>query len=162
MSIDPDSTYRRYAPMVLRRCRQLLKDEEAAVDAMQDVFVQIVQHQARLEDHGLSSLLYRIATNTCLNRLRSRRRKPETRDEELLHRIADAAPAHDDRVLARSFLATLFGREREGTGTIAVLHHVDGMTLEEVAAAVGMSVSGVRKRLRTLQASLPDLTGDGE
>lgn len=160
MPIDPDSVYRRYAPMVLRRCRHLLRDEEAAVDAMQDVFVQIVAHQARLEDRGLSSLLYRVATNTCLNRLRSRRRRPETRDEALLQRIADAAPAHDERVLARSFLATLFGREREGTGTIAVLHHVDGMTLEEVAAAVGMSVSGVRKRLRALQAALPGLADE--
>lgn len=160
MPIDPDSAYRRYAPMVLRRCRHLLRDEEAAVDAMQDVFVQIVAHQARLEDRGLSSLLYRVATNTCLNRLRSRRRRPETRDEALLQRIADAAPAHDERVLARSLLAALFGREREGTGTIAVLHHVDGMTLEEVAAAVGMSVSGVRKRLRALQAALPGLADE--
>jgi RNA polymerase sigma-70 factor (ECF subfamily) len=36
-----------------------------------------------------------------------------------------------------------------------VLHHVDGFSLEEVAAEVGLSVSGVRKRLRTLKARLP-------
>jgi DNA-directed RNA polymerase specialized sigma24 family protein len=36
-----------------------------------------------------------------------------------------------------------------------VLHHVDGLTLEEVAAEVGMSVSGVRKRLRTIKDKLP-------
>ncbi len=34
---------------------------------------------------------------------------------------------------------------------MAVLHYVDGMTLEEVASHVGMSVSGVRKRLRLLK-----------
>ena len=45
------------------------------------------------------------------------------------------------------------------TGVIAVLHHVDGMTLEEVAAEVGLSVSGVRKRLRTLKARLPGAEG---
>ncbi len=32
------------------------------------------------------------------------------------------------------------------------MHYVDGMTLEEVAGEVGLSVSGVRKRLRTLKA----------
>ena len=34
---------------------------------------------------------------------------------------------------------------------MAVLHYVDRLTLEETATAVGMSVSGVRKRLRRLQ-----------
>ena len=40
---------------------------------------------------------------------------------------------------------------------MALLHYVDGMTLEEVAEEVGMSVSGVRKRLRGLRAQLQDL-----
>jgi RNA polymerase sigma-70 factor (ECF subfamily) len=40
---------------------------------------------------------------------------------------------------------------------MAVLHFVDGMTLEETADAVGLSVSGVRKRLRGLQAKIRDL-----
>jgi RNA polymerase sigma-70 factor (ECF subfamily) len=37
------------------------------------------------------------------------------------------------------------------------LHYVDGMTLEQVANEVSMSVSGVRKRLRGLRASLQEL-----
>jgi AcrR family transcriptional regulator len=45
-------------------------------------------------------------------------------------------------------LDRLFRRHPESTRTMAVLHHVDGMTLEQVARECGMSVSGVRKRLR--------------
>jgi len=37
---------------------------------------------------------------------------------------------------------------------MAVLHYVDGMTLEEVARETGYSVSGVRKRLRALRTTL--------
>jgi RNA polymerase sigma-70 factor (ECF subfamily) len=40
---------------------------------------------------------------------------------------------------------------------MAVLHHVDGMTLEQVARECGMSISGVRKRLRGLRASLGNM-----
>jgi RNA polymerase sigma-70 factor (ECF subfamily) len=40
---------------------------------------------------------------------------------------------------------------------MAVLHLVDGLTLEEVAAEMGLSVSGVRKRLRTLKAHVAEL-----
>jgi hypothetical protein len=36
------------------------------------------------------------------------------------------------------------------------------MTLEEVAAEVGMSVSGVRKRLRGLKARLEGMVPEGE
>ena len=45
----------------------------------------------------------------------------------------------------------LFNRHPESSRTIAVLHYVDGLTLEQVADEVGLSVSGVRKRLRKLR-----------
>jgi RNA polymerase sigma-70 factor (ECF subfamily) len=150
LAIDVEALYRKYGPMVLRRCRQLLQDEEQALDAMQDTFVQLLRHQERLTDHGPSSLLYRIATNTCLNALRSRKRRPQSGREELLMEIA-TLDDHEDRSVTRAFLDDLFSREQESTRTIAVLHYVDNLTLEETAAEVGLSVSGVRKRLRTLK-----------
>ena len=45
---------------------------------------------------------------------------------------------------------------------MAILHYVDGMTLQEVADEVGMSVSGVRKRLRGLRAELHELVTEEE
>ena len=41
--------------------------------------------------------------------------------------------------------------------TIAVMHLLDGFTLQEVADEVGMSVSGVRKRLRKLKKTVHEL-----
>ena len=156
--IDVEAAYVRYGPMVLRRCRRLLRDEDAAVDAMQDTFVQLVRYAARLEDRGTSSLLYRMATNTCLNILRSRRRKPADHDDELLSRIASA----DDPTagsLGRVWLERVLGHAETSTRAMAVMHLVDGMTLEEIAADVGLSVSGVRKRLRGLRATIRELEG---
>lgn len=158
MAIDVEDHYLRYGPMVLRRCRSLLRDEQQAVDAMQDVFVQLLTHRERLADHGASSLLWTIATNVCLNKLRSRRRRPEDPASELLAQIA-AADDGESRGLARALLDRMFAREPASTGTIAVLHLLDGMTLQEVAEVVGLSVSGVRKRLRTLRAGVAALEG---
>lgn len=153
MAVQAETLYRKYGPMVLRRCRQLLRDEHVAQDAMHDVFVKVLQNEARLDARAPSSLLFRIATNVCLNRLRTEKRHPETRDDELLMQIASAEDA-GAKSEARSFLTRLFSREQESTQTMAVLRWVDGMTLEEVAREVGMSVSGVRKRLRGLRAQL--------
>ncbi|MEW5815132.1 MAG: sigma factor-like helix-turn-helix DNA-binding protein [Spirochaetota bacterium] len=49
------------------------------------------------------------------------------------------------------FLDRLFDAEKETTKVIAVLHYIDNFTLEETAEQVGLSVSGVRKRLNTLR-----------
>ena len=93
----------------------------------------------------------------CLNRIRNRQRRPESPDEEVLAAIASAeAPGGESE--ARMVLDWLFGRHPESSRTIAVLHYVDGLTLEEVARQTEMSVSGVRKRLRKLRAHV-DLGG---
>jgi len=154
-ALDVEDLYRRYGPMVLRRCRWMLRDEAWAKDAMQDVFVQLLRREGLVVDHP-SSLLHRIATNTCLNLLRSRKRHPEDASDDLLLRIADADD-HGSRIEARSVLDRLFGREKESTRTIAVMHLLDGYTLEEVAKETGLSVSGVRKRLRTLKSRVREL-----
>lgn len=156
-AIDLDAWYRRYAPLVLRRCSQLLRDEPRAVEAMHDVFVQILRRRDSLTQHSPAALLHRTATNVCLNHLRGRRRHPEDEQDQLLLEIAAAGDDPESALSARSLLDRIFGREPESTRTMAVLHLVDGMTLEEVAREVGLSVSGVRKRLRTLKARVAAL-----
>jgi RNA polymerase sigma-70 factor, ECF subfamily len=154
--IDSHSYYTTYGPMVLRRCRKLLGDDQAARDAMHDVFVQILTRADDLVDQAPSSLLFRIATNVCLNRLRTKRRRPEDGDPDLVAAIAERTDP-SARSAARSALDALFRQEPNDTALIAVLHLHDKMTLEEVAAEVGMSVSGVRKRLAKLRTKLHDL-----
>jgi RNA polymerase sigma-70 factor (ECF subfamily) len=69
-------------------------------------------------------------------------------------------PSNETRTLAGRILDRLFAGQPESTKMIAVLHYVDRLTLEEVASEVGMSVSGVRKRLRNLKERLPAVRGD--
>lgn len=157
MAVDIDSLYRAYGPLVVRRCRRLLRDEHKALDAMHDVFVEVLRRQKRLEDRGLSSLLLRMATNVCLNRLRTERRRPEDADDALLLTIAGSEDDAETRVLAARLFEALFRRVPTSTRMIAVLHYVDGLTLDEVASEVGLSVSGVRKRLEALRQRIPDL-----
>jgi RNA polymerase sigma-70 factor (ECF subfamily) len=151
IAIDVEQLYRRYAPMVLRRCRRLLQNEELAVDAMQDTFVRLLTHKDRLHGNFPSSLLYRIATNVCLNMIRDSKTSRADAGEDILSRIA-CCDEQETRTLASVILERLFGREKPSTREIATLHFVDGMTYREVARETNMSVSGVRKRLRDFRA----------
>lgn len=150
MAINIEEFYRKYGPMLLRRCRSILKNEEAALDAMQDVFVKILKKEKVLNSDSPSSLLYITATNVCLNILRSTKRKRETTDDSVLELIA-GADNPEERILSQIFIDRLFHHEKASTRTIAMLHYVDGLTLEETADQVGMSVSGIRKRLSVLR-----------
>ncbi|MCG5055776.1 MAG: sigma-70 family RNA polymerase sigma factor [Myxococcales bacterium] len=157
MALDVENLYRQYGPMVLRRCRRLLKDEGKALDAMHDTFVEMLRRKERLTEEAPAALLLTTATNVCLNKLRSARRHPEhdtDPDTVLLTHISHLA-SNENRTLGRRILDRLFSDTPESTQQIAVLHYVDRLTLEEVAHEVGLSVSGVRKRLRTLKARLP-------
>ena len=153
--IDIETTYKEFGPMVYRRCLQLLGDEAQAAEAMQDVFVKLMSVD---EVSAPSSLLYIMATRHCLNILRSKKRRPEDTSGDLVYEIASARD-FEETSKARLLLAQLFGRTPESSRVIAVLHYLDGLTLEEVAKEVGMSVSGVRKRLRFLRQELTLLEG---
>jgi RNA polymerase sigma-70 factor (ECF subfamily) len=154
--VDVEALYERYGPMVLRRCRFLLRDQDGALDTTHDVFVALLRHRDRLHAASPSSLLFRIATNLCLNRIRDRRRDPDLPGDDVLDRIARRTDLDTP-----AFLDRLFRRHPESTRTMAVLHYLDGMTLEQVAAECGMSVSGVRKRLRALRADSLGLAAAG-
>ncbi len=85
MQINVEEYYKKYGPMVFRRCRTILKDEDRALDAMQEVFVKLLLNKDKLKDAFPSSLLFHIATNVCLNIIRSDKRRPEEHDEILYH-----------------------------------------------------------------------------
>jgi len=155
---DAEALFRKYGPMVLRRCRRMLGDDEAAADAMQAVFVKVFEKRHTLSTEYPSSLLWRMATNHCLNAIRERSARGETAcADALLSKIA-CSDSLEERVGSLGLLRKLFGRHPESSRVIAVLHYVDGMTLEETAIEVGMSVSGVRKRLRALRETLAEMT----
>ena len=159
MALDIEGLYRRLGPMVLRRCRALLRNEVQAQDAMHDVFVALLRADQRLDEEAPAGLLLRVATNVCLNRLRASKRRPETPSDELLAQIA-ASGDDEARAAARGMLAKLFGLDdplAASTATLAVMHLCDGLTLEETAREAGLSVSGVRKRLARLRGRLTAL-----
>ena len=168
MALDVEGHYLRYGPMVLRRCRALLRDPAKAEDAMQDVFVTLMRYEDRLSDDAPGALLLRVATNICLNKMRGDRRRREdigVETDDLPARIAHADDGGGDaesQTAARNIIAKLFRSDdplAASTRSLAFMHLVDGMTLEEVARESRLSVSGVRKRLRGLRGRLVELEG---
>jgi len=139
-------------------CQRLLQDREEADAATQDVFLKAwlaLEKDARIiTDAG--KWLVRIAVNTCLDRLRSRRwqiwrRRPAPDDEETILLMAPVrGPTAEDKVFAleigrrlRDAMKKLSGRQL----AVFTLRHYEERTLEDIAGLLEMEVGTVKAHL---------------
>jgi RNA polymerase sigma-70 factor (ECF subfamily) len=140
--------YREFGRQVMRRCRRILRDASAAEDATQEVFLKLWRYgqSFRVAECKLG-WLYRVADHCCFNELR--RRKTRREQPEAAER-AVAAPAREvaeDRQLASRLLARLPERVQQ----VAILHYVEQMTQDEIAAATGWSRQTIHKKLQLVR-----------
>ena len=146
MGIDIAAWYEKYSPMVIRRCRALLRNDDEAMDAVHDVFVNLLKAEGRLRDSYPSSLLYTMATNLCLNRLRDKKREAPgnlTDGTEALLVVDE----NFEQVNAELLVGFILEDESEETRTILFMYYADGMILKEIADVLDLSISGVKKKI---------------
>jgi RNA polymerase sigma-70 factor (ECF subfamily) len=158
--LDLSQLYRSYAGPVHGRCLYLLRSHAEAQDATQEVFMRAMAHLTTFRgDASPLTWLLTIATRHCLNLIRAKGalwQQKVARSEGL--RVVDGSSAPD----AQAQLRDLLKAHDEETQTAAVLYHVDEMTMEEVAAALGRSVPTVRKRLQAFaEAARAQLEREG-
>ena len=139
-----EALYRTYGSMVLRRARTLLGDEHAAQDMVQEVFMKAIRAFPSFRgESSLTTWLYQVTTNHCLNAIRDGARRRRALERRM--------PAHEpttesaeDRVGVDELLQQL---PRE-LAEVAIYYYVDQMNQDEIAALLGISERTVRNRLR--------------
>ena len=156
--IDIESFYVHYGPMILRRCRRMLKNEQSAYDAMHEVFLKVVSNQSRLTGEYPSALLYRIATNVCLNRIRNERKHSLNEYLYILQNTSFFENQGHETSL-RNLLGYVLKKENKTARKIAVMYFVNGMTLKEIAETMELSISGVHKHLDKLRRRIKNMGG---
>ncbi len=136
--------YRKYGPAIYSRCRRMLRDDVAAEDATQEVFLRVLRHiESAPSDQAALAWIYRISTNYCLNWLRDKSRQAEPVEE-----VPDAPSEHPEGVLLdRDLAMRIVMRAPESLRAPAVLYYLDGLEQEQVAKALGVSRRTVINRL---------------
>jgi RNA polymerase sigma-70 factor, ECF subfamily len=159
---------RRHGPRVFRTASRFFRRREQVEEAAQEIFLKAFTQLETYEARGsFEGWLTRIATNTCLNLLRSARRRPELTASDLSedegawleNRMAGAAAERQRSVERGMVAADLAERvlETMSPDDRVVLMLMDGeeASVKEVAEATGWSESNVkvkamraRKRMR--------------
>lgn len=139
---DVAELYRRHAPALHRRCASIVGNPDDARDLVQETFARYLA--AKQRGDAPFAVLYRIATNAAIDRLRRRKTRSEDELDAEVHAggSADAARidnAHDLAVLTKGL--------SEEELTVAVLHHLDGYTQDAIAESLSLSRRTVGKIL---------------
>ena len=142
---DIAELYRRHAPALQRRCASIVGNAEEARDLVQETFARYLSARTTFDRASPFTVLYRIATNASIDRLR--RRKTAT-EEELDPEVRAGDLGNEPRrVESLRDLAQLTKGLTEEELTVAVLHHLDGYTQDNIAASLDMSRKTVGKIL---------------
>ncbi len=166
-----EALVRRYERWVFTLALRMVGDRGDAEDVAQEVFLKAYRGlQGFRGGSRFSTWLYSIASHHCLNHLagrasRTRRAErgggyPDGRGAALpsaLDRIADASPG-PDAVLERHELRCAIQREllalTEHHRIVLILRDIQGMSYEEIAAALGVELGTVRSRLHRARMEL--------
>jgi RNA polymerase sigma-70 factor, ECF subfamily len=140
----------RYGAMVYRRCRSILGREEAARDAVQDIFLRVMEKSPLFRGEAApSTWLYAMATLHCLQRLRDHRAHGAKLDRLATATSGRAASSPEDRLT----VSRLLDRQSDELRLMVYLRYVDEMTMDEVADLVGYSRKTVGQRVQDFLAS---------
>jgi len=150
--------------MVYQLGLNLLGEPQEALDLCQEVFLRVFRmlHQFRGQA-SLRTWIYRIALNQASNRLRWWRRRHRSQqvslDAVVSRDCPEARPStRPDRLLQQQ---EVVGRVRGALDALPfdqraaiVLREIDGLSYEEIAAALGVAVGTVKSRLARAREQL--------
>ena len=157
--------YDAHARMVYNLCLNHLRNADEAAEATQDVFVKVHEKLSGFKgDATLRTWIYRITINTCLDRLKARKRKKRalfgwlSLSDEHVERAASAVfdhpgvAAEDREALERLFVMVddLPGQQR----TALLLKTTEDLSMVAIAEVMGISSKAVESLLSRARANL--------
>jgi RNA polymerase sigma factor (sigma-70 family) len=168
-----DELIRRHQQRIYGLCYHLTSNHEDANDLAQDAFLKAWKALNSFKgDSSFYTWIYRVAYNTCLNHLKTRRnRTPHLslndldfnaeHDPEMVALVSHNTPRRDASLaeLQKHLNAALLKLSEEHR-TVVVLHDVQGLGHDEIAKIIGCNPGTVRSRLfyarQQMQAWLSD------
>lgn len=146
-----------HQPVVYKAAYLVLRDHDAAEDVAQEAFIRAYRAADRLEPgSNVRSWLYKIATNTALNRLRSRRR--EVRALARIGRATDEDGHVDptEEQTTRSAVEEALERLPERLRVPVVLRYYLDLPVRDIAWALRVRPGTVKSRLHEARRRLAE------
>lgn len=147
--------YREHAGRVYSVVRRLAGDDALADDLAQEAWIRAFEKLDLFRgDASFGTWMYRLATNTALNRLRSDSRHRELEAEASSDGIHGRSSAVDEAVINQKVLQEALDRLPDGYRQVLVLHDVEGLTHQEISEALEVAVGTSKSQLHKARARM--------
>ena len=142
-------------------CRRITGNDADALDATQDAMMAVVRGLPRFDGRArFSTWVYRVATNTCLDELRRRKRRPVVglpeHDGEVLDIPSDGEMAVDDGVATRLDVDAALAELPEEFRAAVVLRDLCQLDYAEISEVLDIPAGTVRSRIARGRRQLAD------
>jgi RNA polymerase sigma-70 factor, ECF subfamily len=145
---------RRYQLPIIRLCVGMLGDQNAAEDAAQDVFFSVWRSMGRFRgDAQFSTWLFRVAMNQCLRDIR-RRPAQTARLPEDLPATGGSPQGELDAAEGYAVVSAAVGRLSSEQRAALLLREVEGLSYEQIAEVLGVSMAAVKSRIYRARTDL--------
>jgi RNA polymerase sigma-70 factor (ECF subfamily) len=157
-----EALFRRHHTNVYALCVRLLDSPDAAEDAVQETFLRVLRSAARFEGRArVSTWIYRVARNTCLDLLAARSRSSR-RDAAWARETAERRSSESGADARQSLLEAAFDRlPRDARAVLVLARHLD-LPYDDVGRVLGCSAGAARVRVHRALRKLRDLYLDME
>ena len=142
--------------MVYARCFDILGKEEDAQEAFQETWIKVQVYLGKfMQVESKVSWLYKVTTNTCLNILRTKRRKylADWSDPEVVSSHS-CVENEADSILS---LREVFFYLPKDLRSIALYYFRDRMTQDEIAQVTKTSRATVVRKLRKINERIENM-----
>jgi RNA polymerase sigma-70 factor, ECF subfamily len=167
-----EALLRRHHDRLWALCRRLTGNHADAEDALQDAMIAIARGIHGYDGRAaFTTWSYRVATNTCLDELRRRRRRPvpdmpgavgagPLSDGPGGGLVAPPAPAAVEAVADRLDIDAALARLPQDFRAAVVLRDLCDLDYAEIARVLGIPLGTVRSRIARGRGQLADLLGN--
>ncbi len=153
-----DTLFRRYQMPLYIYVFELVREEQPALDLVQETFIAAVRHIGGLRDDGkFGSWLFGIAWQKCVQRWRQRREIPV---DEIPEPHGEFEDAPDDLLIRREQETEFMNVVNQlplPHRSVLLLHFIEDFSLEEIARITETPVGTVKSRLHYAKKSLRKL-----
>ena len=148
---DVDRLYKTYGYMIYGRCLRLLGSRDEARDAMQVVFMKLVQAYDTINDkEKVVPWIFRTARNYCFNLLRDRKKFVGEIDPDELSGAASGGDLYSNR----EFLRKVMGCFKTDIREAVYYTYIEEMNQREIQKITGQSPATVRRNLKRFRDAL--------
>jgi RNA polymerase sigma factor (sigma-70 family) len=157
-AMDPDKAfakelYNQYGVLIYRTCLKILGSQDDAKDALQAVFLKLLEQYAEIRDkEKVVPWIFSAAKNHCFNHLRYQKKFKGSVDADM---TAHEGGGTDGQAVSREVMQLVFREHSKKVRDAVYFTYAESFDQREIQKMTGQSPATIRRNLKRFNDSLP-------